>query len=218
MLNLPEELFLLSISDDKGTVHSSAKDILGYGLAGALLADLALEGKLVLDEKKRLVVLDATPTGDSILDEALERIQDSPKKKNAQYWVDALSGKIKKFQKRMAEKLVEKGIVAVEERRLLWIIPYEAYPQQDASAKYWIKQSLRTLVLAGEKPEAHTLALLSLVKACRLLDFIFTRDERKAARKYIDQLLKSEVFGPAVTQVIEDIESAASAAVIATMS
>lgn len=42
MLNIPERLFILSIDDQRGAVVSSARISLRYGLAGALLAELAL--------------------------------------------------------------------------------------------------------------------------------------------------------------------------------
>ena len=37
-LNVPEKLFILAIEDDQGTVLTSVKTTLRYGLAGALLA------------------------------------------------------------------------------------------------------------------------------------------------------------------------------------
>jgi golgi phosphoprotein 3 len=74
------------------------------------------------------------------------------------------------------------------------VIPYSVYPQQNASAKYWIKHQLRAVVMANEKAETRTLILLSLLKACRLLNLVFTKDERKAAANQIDELVKGEVL------------------------
>jgi golgi phosphoprotein 3 len=65
-LMLCEELLLLTIDDHKGAVNSSAQDALNDGLAGAILADLALHGKIQLDEH-RLVIIESTPTGQPIL-------------------------------------------------------------------------------------------------------------------------------------------------------
>ena len=67
MLNLAEELLVLALDDSNGKVHSSAAASLEFGLAGAILMDLGLAGKLSF-EQERLEVVDAAPVGDSILD------------------------------------------------------------------------------------------------------------------------------------------------------
>ena len=137
--NLLEELLLLSIHDDKGTVVSQVAETLRYGLAGAMLADLALAGRISLADGKRVVVVDPAPTGDDLLDEALQVIQTADRSKKISYWINTLSNSPRKLIKRLAEKLVAQGILRDEEKRYLWVIPYAAYPQADASAKYWIK-------------------------------------------------------------------------------
>jgi len=211
MFNLSEELFLLSIDDSKGTIVGSAKDTLRFGLAGAILADLALTERISIDSGK-LILADATLTGDTELDETMQLLAASKKTRKVTFWINAIASQ--KIVKRIANRLVDKGVLLREERRLLWVIPFEAYPTQDASAKYWIKQHLRERVLGGIKPEANTVVLLSLLKACRLLDVLFTKDERKAARKKITEQVKGESFGEAVTKTIEEIESATMAAVL----
>ena len=212
MLTLSEELFLLSIDDDKGLVTAYVSDSLRYGLAGALLAELALQNKIALRDK-RLEQVDQTNTGDLLFDEVLGHISQGKHLRKATYWVNAIASK--KLVKQIAVHLAQKNILRIEEKRYLWIIPYEAYPQVDASAKYWVKQRLRNVVLANEEPDSQTVVLFSLLKTCHLLDLVFTRDELKAARKKVDILVKGETFGPIVAQTIEEIQAAASAAVIA---
>jgi hypothetical protein len=216
LLNLAEELFLLAINDDKGTLVGSASITLPYGLAGAILAELVLLGKLAINEKRRLVILDPTPTGVELLDEALAKMEAS-KPRKADAWIGALSAK--RYQKHIVAGLVEKGVLTQEEKRFFWVIPYAVYPQQDASAKYWVKQHLRGVVLAADKPEPRVVFLLSLLKACNLLNLVFTKDERKASRRTIDQLVKSDQLGEAISQAIVEtiqaIESSISVAVIA---
>jgi hypothetical protein len=101
-----------------------------------------------------------------------------------------------------------------EEKRFLWVIPYMVFPQQDASAKYWIKQHLRAVVLAGEIADAHSILVLSLVRAAGLLDFVFTRDEVKAARKRIEAITSDTILDPEVRGAVEEINAAVTALVI----
>jgi golgi phosphoprotein 3 len=212
MLTLYDELFLLSISDAKGEVVGSVASYLPYGLAGAVLAELALLGK-VQAERRRLSVVDSTPAGDELLDESLALIALSDRPRTLTHWISALGAR--KMQKRIAKGLVTKNVLRVERKRILWVIPYDAHPQQDASAKYWIKGKLRTVVLAGGEADPHTVALLSLLRACHLLDLVFTKDERKAAADKINELVNGELLGEAVAQTLAELDGAAVAVMAA---
>ncbi|HEY9076736.1 MAG TPA: GPP34 family phosphoprotein [Anaerolineaceae bacterium] len=211
-LTLAEELFLISLDDTSGKLRGD--DYLAYGLAGAFLIDLAFLGKLFIDQKKNLHLQNMEMPDESLLVPVMTSLIEAKKEKKVTAWIYALSER--KFSKKVPARLVERGIVKEEKKHWFWVIPYVAYPQQDASAKYWIKEKLRAIVQAGRTGDPRTVALLSLLKACRMLDLVFTRDERKAASKRIDQLVKDDLIGNEVAATIEEIESAASAAVIAT--
>jgi hypothetical protein len=212
MLNLAEELFLLALDDDEGWIVASALDTLRYGLAAALLADLALHDKIAVEEQ-RIVVRDLQPLGDELLDDTLKRLADSAKPRKVKFWLNALG--FRKLPKQIAQRLAAQGVLVEGERRVAWAIPSAGAPQPDAPAKYWIKQSLRTAGLLHARPERRAVVLLSLMQGCRLLNLVFTRDERKAASKRVDELVRGEDFGAAVAQTLADIEAATTAAVAA---
>jgi len=214
MLTLPQELYLLALHEEKGRVPASLSISLHYGLGGAILAELILQGRVGLDDKRKAVVVNnALFNEDDLLNEGLERIQTSGRRHRAKYWVSAFSDYISKLEKRLANRLVDLGVLRKEQKRFLGVVPYEAYPAQDASARFWIKQHLRSVVLGGEVPDGHTAALLSLVRACDLLGRIFTRDELKTARRQSEALRRGEAIGEAEQQAIETIEAATSAAI-----
>ena len=98
-------------------------------------------------------------------------------------------------------------MLRLEKRRLLWVVPYTLYPQQDASAKYWIKQQLRSGVLANEALAPRTVALLNLLSACDLLGLVFTPDELSAAKRSIGELSAGDSIATAVSETIEAIEA-----------
>jgi hypothetical protein len=213
MFNLYEALFLLAINDDKGTIMGSVSGYLRYGLAGAVLSELAMREKLTIDEKKRVILREGPLAGDSILDQVLEKMYASDRSRKVLAWVNRLG--TGKLATSVADHLIEKSVLAREKKRFLWIIPYATYPQQNASAKYQIKCHLRAAILADETRDSHTIALLSLVRAVRMLDLVFTRDERKAATRQIAEIVKGDVFGEAVARALRDIEAAATIAATA---
>ena len=111
MLTLYEELFLLSINDATGELVGAAASYLPYGLAGAMLAELALQRKVNVADK-RLAVLDAIPTGDELLDGALATVAASDKPRKLTHWINVVSGN--KLQKRVAQRLVAQNAIRVE--------------------------------------------------------------------------------------------------------
>ena len=125
MLNLAEELFLLALDDDSGWITAPAQDALRYGLAAALLADLALAGKVTVTDQ-RVNLVESSPAGDELLDEVLKRLAASDKPRKVKYWINALS--FRKLPKQIAERLVARGVLREEERRYLWVMPYAAFP------------------------------------------------------------------------------------------
>ncbi|MBN1582383.1 MAG: GPP34 family phosphoprotein [Anaerolineae bacterium] len=211
MFNLEEALFLLAINDDKGTIMGSIADYLPYGLAGAVLSELAIREKFTIDEKKHVILREGLLTGDPILDQVLEQMYASNRPRKVQTWINRLG--TGKLVGQVADRLIEQSVLRREKKRFLWIVPYSTYPQQNTSAKYQIKSHLREAILAGETRDSRTGALLSLVRATRMLDLVFTRDECKAATRRIKDSIKGEVFGEAVAQVLQEIESAATVVV-----
>jgi hypothetical protein len=205
-LLLAEELFLLAINDAKGRIHGPAAPMLRYGLAGAVLADLALLGMVGLEQRGRLATRGEGPQGDDILEQAFAQLQAADHPHKASYWIDLMSDQSASLQQRLAERLVIQGVLRMEKKRLLWVVPYTVYPQQDASAKYWIKQQLRAMVLASEPAAPRPVALLNLLSACDLLGLVFTPDEHKAARRRIVELSVGDAIARAVTETIEAIE------------
>jgi hypothetical protein len=208
-LSLAEELFLLAINEENGRLAST---YLHYGLAGAMLADLTLLGKVRLGDKRKLVVIDETPTEDPLLDLVFTEILEAERPAKLLDWVNTLAEK--RFWKRVPESLIARGVLYKEDKQFLWVFPYAAYPQKDATAKYWIKESLRAIALTSQTGETRRVILLSLCKACQMLNLVFTKDERKMAAKRINELSRGETFGEAVAKTLEEIQSAAAAAVI----
>jgi Golgi phosphoprotein 3 len=213
-LNIPEKLFVVSIDDQKGTITPTVRDVLRLGLGGAILAELSLAGRILVQDG-RVTMVDPVPIEESLLDECLAMIASDKKVRKISRWIEIFAGN--KIVKKVAGRLAERNVIRIEKKHYFWIIPYEIYPQVDASAKYWVKQQLRGLVLAGEKAEVADIILLNLLKACDLLKLVFTRDERKYANKQIRTLVEGEIIGEAVANLLAEIETATMVAVTATL-
>ncbi len=88
-LFLHEELMLLALKDEKGTIASGA--MYQYAIGGAVLAELLLDHRIRIVEpkknKKLVELVSATPLGNALIDECLAKIKDSKKRRSAPNWV-----------------------------------------------------------------------------------------------------------------------------------
>lgn len=215
MLTLPEELMLFALDDVKGTILSSAHAGLTYGLAAAGVVELLFAGRLRIEEKQRLAVVDGSPTGDELLDEMLARIQESGKPRSMKDWIRGFgSGKVRKLRDRAAARLVERGLVREESGRHLGIFPWRHYPTMDGGQKLKSVERVRAVVLGEADPDARTMVLIGLLSACKLLERQFSKDEWKLVKPRVKELSKGEFAGKAVKEVV-DANIAAMAAISA---
>jgi hypothetical protein len=208
MLTLYEELLLLSIHEDKGIFIGSTIDPLKPGLVGAILAELALTGKICLTNNRRLQLAESTPTDDPLLDGVLTVLKNSDKERKFGYWINVLNPKPEKLRKQITKSMIDKGIITQEDDRLLWVVPSPFHPEIKASTKYSVIKHLRGIVLAREEANPPTIAFLSLVSACGLLDLVFLRDERKVASQYINELVVYGAMQDPNLETIQEITSA----------
>jgi hypothetical protein len=208
MLTLYEELLLLSIHEDKGIFISSTIDSLKPGLVGAILAELALTGKICLSNNRRLHLAESTPTDDPLLDGVITVVKNTDKEHKFGYWLNTLNPKPEKLRRQITKGMIEKGIITQEDDRLIWVIPSPFHPEIKASTKYSVIKELRGIVIAHEESHPPAIAFLSLVSACGLLDLVFLRDERKVASQMINELVVFHAMQDPNFETIQEIASA----------
>jgi len=210
VFSLAEELLLLALHEEKGTVLWVAHNRLSYCLAGALLMELILKNRLRL-EPKVLEVVNRTPTGDPMLDGILRQINLADKTKSPQYWITKIGRRIKPIKNDLLKALVDKGILNSEEHRVMGIFPTVRYPSRDDRPKRELRSKLRSLILRGEQPDLRLTMLICLVYTCALTNTIFDKDERKDARKKVKEIAKPLPITQAITKAIQGAQAAAAA-------
>lgn len=213
-LSLAEQLLLIATNDEKGSLLLAGSVAIPYGLAGALLLELTLARRLLWQDR-HAVVVDRTTLADPLAEEALEMIAAAPKVKTAEHWVGYLARKNKRIDQRVFEELVRKGILTQVEKHFLWVIPYKRFPERNPRPEHLIREMLYDTVTGRIAPTERMLALLSLVKACGLLNEVVPRGERRSAKTKLRAMLESEQVGKAVSAVVNEINTAVMVAVIA---
>lgn len=190
-VRLPDELLLLALHDEKGSVVPAAVAPLNGALMGAILMELALQGR-VQETPTGAIIVDPTPTGDPLSDEVLRRIAEADEPRTPSYWVGRLAGTTPRLKDRLIEGLVARGILERREKRILWIFRSHSYPLVDAAVEQRIRERLRAVVIDGQAPDRRTAALIGLVRACNLIDELFAPHERPHARQRIADLTSED--------------------------
>lgn len=162
-----EDYLLLTLDDvtGKAVVDASFREQVA---AGALLVELALLGRADLagdgdgGRVGRIVVRDASPTGNALLDEALDVVRakegSTPK---------ALVAPIAKLRPaaRAVAALAERGVLRREEGRVLGIFPTTRWPAADSRHEDAVRADLRRVLVEGQVPDARAAAIVALLAA-----------------------------------------------------
>lgn len=215
MLTIAEELLLIALDDDEGKIISShwgpvlVHPILERGLIGAILVELAFLDRLAL-EQDHLVVRDPSPTGVAILDEFLDTVRQSEKKRPPQGWIKKLGKDDQVLEKRLLAGLVQEGILQEQEGRFLWVFRTRSHPMVDDGPERSVRERVSAF-LGGDAPDARTLLLVRLVAACKLVELIAAPGATEAAEERIqacrEDLDAASVVAAATTrQIEEDLE------------
>ena len=112
-MRLTEELILLMLNEQSGYLEIVPGWDFACVMAGAVIADLALEDRIDTDLES-LYLIDATPTGDELLDPTLLGISDTRESSSTQYWIERNTVRSEEIVTVTLDRLVEKGVLDYE--------------------------------------------------------------------------------------------------------
>jgi Golgi phosphoprotein 3 len=208
-LRMHEEVLLLALRNDKGTVAGGV--MYQQAAGGAILAELILEGRLKTVTEGRstyAVVLDRTPTGDGILDECLRRVSEASRRARLQTWVQRFAG-VKQLKHRVAASLVEKGVLREEEDTVLLLFTRRIYPELDPAHERRIVERLERAVYSDTATvDPATTVLVALAHHAGLLKANLDRKRLKTRKARITAITAGDAIGKATKQAIEAVQAA----------
>ena len=208
LLFLHEEIMLLALHDEKGTVLSC---VYPFAIGGAILAELMFGGRLGVDEqrKKKYVELRSDkPLGDSVIDECLAKVAAAKRRATVETWVTRFSG-VKNLKHRVAQQLCRRGILQADEDKVLWIFTRKIYPEINPGPERKLIDRMRTAIFTDASDiDPHTIVLISLARAADLLRLVFDRKDLKERKARIEQLTRGEITGKAAKDAIHAMQVA----------
>ncbi|GIJ80373.1 Golgi phosphoprotein 3 (GPP34) [Micromonospora phaseoli] len=179
-LPLRDELFLLGHNDDTGQPHIH-RQALALGMAGAVLADLFLAGRIALHDAedtcpggRRLWLHLDRPVGDLIADTAITSVRYANPAPTLRGW---LSWFAEDLYERTRAGLHAGGILhRTSRRRLGGLARTEVYLATDSKWAVVARSRLRYLAAGREPPDNHTAALAGFVAVLGLAAHLYLDD------------------------------------------
>ncbi len=213
---IAEDLLLLLYDDERGKPITGAPG-LDYALAGAVLIELSVLGKLGIagegEEVKhgRLKVLDASPTGDAILDDRLAYVAGKPGKRPT----DQIVRLSKKLRDQLLARLAERGVLTADVGKVLGIFPVTRWPAADARHEAEVRSALESVLNVGTTPDQRTSALIALLSALNVVPKVVTDAvDKKALKRRAKEIADSDWAADAVKRAVAEMQAAVTTAVV----
>ncbi len=204
MLRFAEEIILLMLHDDDGKFAHVPSWSADRAMAGAVLMDLALENRIDTDPEN-LVLIDATPVGDSLLDPTLADIA-AGEQRDARYWVEHTAKKGEQIREEALSRLVGAGILEQHDDRFLWVFRSRRYPVVDGQAEREVKLRIMEVLFSDQIPAPRDVVIIALADACGIFRELLPKRELQQAADRIEQVRKLDLIGQAMAETIHDME------------
>ena len=202
-MNLPEEIILLTLDDETGDVLGRQGMAAGIALAGAVLMELSLLGRVDTDQE-RLLIASGAPTGNAVLDAAL-RVLTLEGPNHSKRALILLSQDNEARRAALLETLVQASVL---ERRAVGFLRLfgTRYPKAPGRAESQeVRGRLRALVLGEDIPEPRDALLLGLVRASGLLPLLFSQDELAGVPRRLEMLVRLEALNRSLAVAVTDV-------------
>ena len=204
MLRFAEEIILLLLNDNDGRFAHVPRWSLGYALAGGVLMDLALENRIDTD-LENLILVDAAPVDDSLLDPTLADIE-AGEKHDTRFWIEHTASRANTIYEEALSRLVAQGILERRDDRFLWVFRSRRYPTIGGEVEREVKLRIMGVLFSDEIPYPRDVVIICLADACGIFRGLLSERELDQASDRIEQVRKLDLIGRTMSQAIWDIE------------
>lgn len=206
------EIFLLLTKDEGGAESWGTQT--GWALSAATIADLLLLERVTLGEEKdpRVRVVDATPTGRTVLDKVLSRLVEKDGTKLSTLVQDSKLNP----EAEVVDVLVSHGVVDVVPKKLLGLVP-EKRPTLNPAPEREIRERLRA-VLAGGRPTATDATLLAIIQSLGVAKKVLPDEaaamSAKELKHRVEEASGEVAVGVAIKRALDGLNAAILSAAI----
>jgi Golgi phosphoprotein 3 (GPP34) len=208
METLAEDLLLLAVRPN-GKLGAAPK--LRFGLSGSELVRLAAARRVDI-VRGRIVVLDAAPTGDDLLDAALQSMTGGRRQPTAKAWVArSRPGLVDRYLDRLAAA----GVIRAESRQIMGLFPGTRWVVVDTARQAQVRARLDAIASGSVAPgslDSEQAAFAGLAGAIGLSALIYPGFAGAGARKNLKKAATRERSESPAADAVADAAAATGAA------
>lgn len=204
-MRLTEELILLMLDEQSGYLEMVPGWDFSCVIAGAVIADLALEFRIDTDLDS-LHLINGDPTGDTMLDPTLKEISKSKGTFSTQYWIEKNTSRSDDIVTITLDRLVEKGILQ-HETGGFWSLSSsvsrtKTYPTAQGASKEEAKSRILNVILNDIIPDPRDVILICLMHTCGGFKLILSEEDYQEKIERIEMLASMDLVGQSISKAV----------------
>ena len=205
-LTLPQELILLLLNEESGYFHQVPGWNLHCAVAGAVLAELSLQGQIDTDID-RLIVLDTTPSNAPVLEFALAQLRSDDAQRSPQFWVERLAAYAELAIDLTLDRLTTLGVLEYHDGNF-WTLAPRAWRSAlfkegaDGTPTEFIVDRIKRAIFDDHIPSPRDVIIIALANECDVLHVMFNLDE--AAQERIQLFSQMDQIGRSLAAAVSE--------------
>lgn len=215
-LNTIEKFLILALHPEKGRFNILPIP-LEFGIAGAILLELSLRKRVVLENDRIKVNIKSVARDEDypIFEEIVKTIELSRRLHKPKYWIQKYGRRSRKLKWEFLTGLEKKRLIRITHFKFLWI-PYRRSYLTGVNSRQKIIYSLREMLIYKKPKTEEDIAILGLVEACKMYRIIEPdRSKRRIIRQALKQVLKESPISQIIAATIKQIRMAIAMAIAA---
>ncbi|MFZ8887037.1 MAG: GOLPH3/VPS74 family protein [Steroidobacteraceae bacterium] len=202
MINLVDELVLLTVEDEGTVSYTAGRSGFLMSVVGACLVELNERGRIDAD-LEAVRVLSTEATGHPALDLVLKAIDQGPAL-GIKAWIRRLTPQATDVVRQSLASLADRGVLQASESRFLWVLKTRRYPLLDGSEKKEAKLRIVSTLLGDDIPTPHDSVLIGLARVGGLLEGFLSASEIDRLSGRISQIGSVDLIAKGVESAIRE--------------
>lgn len=205
-IRLTEELVLLMLDEQSGYIEMVPGWNFSCVMAGAVIADLALENRIDTD-LEALHLIDPAPTGDRLLDPTLKEISETDEIRDTQYWIERNTARREEIVTATLQRLVDKRILDYETGGF-WTLSRTVsrsgtYPTADGTMRAEAKARVLGVILNDVIPYPRDVILVGLMHTCDGFKLLLSEEDYEEKLGRIEDVSRMDLVGRSVSSAVK---------------
>lgn len=204
-MRLTEELLLLLLNEQSGYLEVGTGWDFSCVVAGSVLAELFHEGRIDTDLDS-LMLIDATPTADELLDPTLKEIGEAEETFDTQYWIELNAVRAADIVELTLQRLADKGVLE-HDIGGFWSLSRKVarsgtYGSADGAVVEEARARILNVVVNDFIPDPRDVILINLAHTCGAFKLILSPEDYEERLERIETVSKLSLIGQNVSEAI----------------